>query len=1365
MPPPRLARIRLVAGALLLTGLAFVQSPGNLIADSKLDLAADPGGFLARAAHLWDGGAAFGQLQNQAYGYGWPMGPFFWLGDTVGLDGWVVQRLWLALVLITAFVGAAVVTRALGVRSELACLVAGAAYATSPRLVSIVGGVSIEAWPSALAPWVLLPLVLGAERGSPRRAAALSALAIGMVGGVNAAATAAVLPLGVVWLLSRTSGPRRRALMLWWPIFTFLATAWWLVPLFVLGAYSPPFLDWIESASVTTFPTTPFDALRGTSAWIPYVDSGWGAGNDLLRTPQLIVNSGVLLVAGILGLQARRNPQRLFLVLSVILGMLLVSLGHLGEVRGWFAGTAQSSLDAALAPLRNVHKFDPVIRLPMVVGLGWFLESLLLTRSPPRATGTPRSGPLTATVELVGRHGQRVGGVAVVVIAVLATASPAALGRLAPEGALPQVPDYWKQAADWLEEEPGSGTSLLVPGSSFGSYVWGEPRDEPFQFLARSPWAVRNAVPLAPAGNIRMLDAVEERLAQGQGSPGLAAYLARAGVEHVVVRNDLTRSSDVPDPVLVHRALQDSPGITAVKGFGPTVGGGPTATVDGRRVLVSGGWQSAYPALQVYEVVAPPAAATATTAPMTVVGGPEDLLDLADLGLLNSGPTLLATEGDTRAQPPGPVVLTDGLRDRERFFGRIHDSASAVRFRGSPRRTGNPTSDYLLPGHERWVTRAVALGNARITVSSSAADAGVPGGSRTGFHPYAAVDGDPDTSFLSAPLDSSPTWRLTTAAEVGGSEMQLTGGKAADGGQRVLVRTERGVVGTVPLGPGERRQITLPADGIEWVEVARATGRGALDLAEVSLPGVSARRGLRTPPLPERWGAPDALVLRSDLDARTGCVTVDGQVRCSPEQQRRVSEEPGVLRRRVGLPEARQYPIRVLARLDERNIAPLLAGQLGSVSASSTQYDDLQASALAAVDDDPGTTWLAAQIDEQPRLSFGWLKERQVRGMTLTLDPDAPGRAPRRVRLTWDGGERVVRLDAAGTARWRPFRATSFTAEILAADDAVSLGFDGVGSPLPIGVSEARVKGVPEFPLRFDRPLVSTRCGSGPTLVVNGRWLRTRIVSAAPAVLAGETFEATPCGSATVTLRAGRNRVALRPGDGFLPSAVVLGDIPAASVTTLGEAVTGPTTREFTGSGSAQLVGTPENANPGWTARQGGDRVTPVVVDGWRQGWWSGSEEPIQAQFSPDGPYRAGLVGGGVLVLLLLVGLWLPGRRLSFAPALAPTSLRWAYAALAAVLAAGLLAGWAGAALALAWTALLRTLLAWMPGAAAGLNGALVGLAAVAYTVRPWGSPVTWAGTWQWPAQAVVLAAVGALVVVAGRGRPSRRSAGRSTSQ
>lgn len=1366
---PTRFHLRLFAASVLLIGLACVQDAGMLIADTKFDLVLNPGDFLSRALHLWDAEGAFGQLQNQAYGYLWPMGPFFLLGDLIQLPGWLVQRLWIGLVMVVAFVGAAKVIRALGVRSDVAAIVAALAYALSPRMLTTLGPISIEAWPSALAPWVLLPLVIGAERGSPRRAAALSALAVAMVGGVNAAATFAVLPMGVLWLLTRTPGVRRRTMMIWWPLFTALGTLWWLVPLFTLGAYSPPFLDYIESASVTTIPTNLFDAWRGTSDWVAYVTESWRGGRDLITNFFGPLNSAVLLTLGAVGLILRRNPHRQFLVLSLLTGLLMVTMGHLGAVQGWFAEELRVLLDGSLKPLRNVHKFDPIVRLPMVIGLAWVIESVW---RPLRSRGTSSAEERT-------HRFNRTAFTVLTVVALVGSATPIFAGRLAPTNPVLDVPRYWYETADWLEERAGERNALLVPGSGFADYVWGAPRDEPLQAIADSRWAVRNAIPLTPPGNIRMLDEIEKRISRGAGSAGLVDYLGRVGVRYLVVRNDLRPSEDVPDPAVVHEALATSPGVTRVASFGPDVGGEPSLARDGTRTVINGGAQARWPAVEIYAVPSSAPAVVAETTPV-VVGGPEDLLDLGELGVVGEAPAELAVDRGEAPEAGQPLVLTDGLQQRERFFGRVHDGYSPVWAPGDIRRSGNPVADYDIDPGDRWQTTARLTGAEAVSASSSASDSGAHGGAQPGRLPYAALDGDVTTQWASGILQSSRTWwrvDFERLRDVG--SVVLTAPEDAPGRQRLRLVTDGQQGESFTLDPGETRRVPLGAERAGWLRVENASSleSNQIALAEVQVAGLDVVRRLDLPSLPAGWPSPAAVVLRTLDDARTGCVEVGNSVRCLRSWHRSGEEEAGA-HRRFTVPEATgmQPRLTVRARAGEGLNALLKQGQVITATASSEGIPDPRASASAAIDGDPGTAWSARGSDLRPTLSLNWVGQRTLRGISLRVDAGAPVRQPQKITLVWPGGRRTVELDD-GEATFRPIRTDQLAIRVLEAEDVVSLGFDSFTANLPVGISEVELDGLPLLPsVPSDEPR-TFRCGSGPTVTVNGETRRTRVGASPRQLLSDEAIAAEFCSNDPIQLRRGANQVSMTNSEAFSADSLVLtaagAETDPAAIPLAGPVeLTAPSPVErriqVPDSGAELTLTVRENANPGWSARQQGRSLTPVVLDGWQQGWRLQGSGEVTMRFTPDSTYRAGLaVGAAGFGLLVLLVLWSTRwRKDAGSPSAGPRHLSAPAFAGLGLLGVGFLGGLVGVALALVGGGL--TLLVWRrsPSMAAWLVPPALIVAGAAWVLRPWGDSSGWAGNLGWPIYLTLLVLGAVLSAGVAEGRrlhPFRRMKGSST--
>ncbi|NUO96432.1 MAG: DUF3367 domain-containing protein, partial [Nonomuraea sp.] len=361
-------RLRLLASCLLLGAIAFNTATEKIIPETKLDMAVNPLGFLGRALHLWDG-AYFGHLQNQAYGYLFPMGPFYALFLKLGMESWTVQRLWMSFVLCAAFLGVVQLARALGVGGPHTRVLAGFVYALAPHAQALIGINSSEFLPSAVLPWILLPLVKGA-RGelSPRRSAALSAFAFVFCGGVNAVAELAVLVVPMLYLLTRRGGPVKRRLIAWWLPLVALASLWWAAPLLTLGGYIFSFLPYIETASATTGVTSLVNALRGTSSWLSFLSVDGQVwlpdAHQQSTVPWLIVVTAAVAALGLVGLTLRRLPERTFLLVSVLCGIAVITIGHPGTPH---ERLMLDLLDGPLAAFRNLHKFDALIRLPVAL--------------------------------------------------------------------------------------------------------------------------------------------------------------------------------------------------------------------------------------------------------------------------------------------------------------------------------------------------------------------------------------------------------------------------------------------------------------------------------------------------------------------------------------------------------------------------------------------------------------------------------------------------------------------------------------------------------------------------------------------------------------------------------------------------------------------------------------------------------------------------------------------------------------------------------------------------------------------------------------------------------------------------------------
>ena len=1205
-----------VAALILLWAVALSVSPPLIAEDTKNDLYVDAWGFLRRALHLWDPQVTWGVLQNQGYGYLFPMGPFFAITTTV-LPTWVAQRIWWGLLLTAGYLGMRVLLRGLlasdgtttkeGVRR--AHVLGALAYAASPRVMSTVGGLSSETLPVVMAPWILAPLVL-ADRGrlAPRRAAALSGLAVLTCGGVNAAAVFfAALP-AAVWLLTRHRWWRRA--LTWWSLLAvFLATAWWLGPLVVLGRYSPPFMDWIETSSVVSGPVGLLDVARGTTHWLARLVTPagpwWPAAYDIASTATGIIATTVVAALGLAGLARRDLPERRFLLVTGAVGLVFLALPHAGPFASPAAAWMESLLDGLLAPLRNVHKADPLVRLALAVAMTHALARLAAWRP----DGSEWRRPVAWAMAMLAVF--------------LLMASPLSQG-IATRGAFPDMAAHWRSAGQWLTEHAEDGPALIVPAASFGEYTWGRTIDEPLRPLTTAPYAVRDSVPLTPAGTIRLLDEVEQRLQSGRSIGGAVAALRASGTRYLVLRNDLAAYAAGQPPVTFARsALRDTPGVTWAAAFG-------TSFLDDSGTRVQ--------PVEIYDLG--PAAALVETWPLADLrlasGASEALPDLAEAGV--TGPVIF--DGDlVPAVADLPRLTTDSYRARERFFGGVRgrDASSSL----------TAAEDARVRDYRPWEgsgLRSVRVADLTMSASSSLATNYGLLGLWPAAGPYAAIDGDVATAWATA-FDPHPVLRLDLGAERSVPSVRvvpLTDDTVLGSGlgiaSRIRVATAHGAVESDLSAAGTT--VSLPEGDTRWLEVeVLSTETGpptdvVMGIAELQIPGLEGGSRIRVADAGDR--RPELVVLATGARTPDGCVV--GERGSCLAHQLRTPEEVD-LRRLVPTLPAGHLTLSGTIAVDPRNPPRALTRPTaGDVRTSSASTPAALGGWFALVDGDPSTGWQPGDGDREPWIEVDLAEPTTIHSVSLNSRRGWGDGETVYVVVTIDGSQQTLHVPMSGRIEVGPRVGSRLRVDFMR----------------PVGSSAWRPS-VESF-LINDRELsrgqdtTELSCGQGPTLLLDGQVVLTKAEIPDDA-MAGRDIAWSACGPEVAASDGPHTIDATAPAGFMMRTLVVRGG--AESKQGAGSAHSDAHWRHPAAIQATvepdqidRVLVTTVNSNPGWQASIEGQELVPVVVDGFRQAFVvpAGIGGSTHIEFAPDRPYRWLLGGGALLILGLVVLLLAPSR-------------------------------------------------------------------------------------------------------------------------
>lgn len=1248
--------------------VAILQRPGELIAETKVDLYLDPSRFLSNVLSVWSPTVDLGHVFGAQYsGYAWPMAPWMVAGDALGLPVWLTHRLWIGTLLAVAAVGVVrLLTRLAPERGSLPVGLAGLLYAINPYTTVYIDRTSITLLTYAALPWLLLAV----ERGlrSPRGwrwPVVFGLILTSTGGGVNVAVTA--------WVLL---GPLAFALYMWWlrdidwralwswgwrlALAAGVLQLWWLIPVAIQALAAPNFLPFTEQPGTIWSTTSLSESLRLMGFWTSYVGVGYGgvlAPFQSSATAMLyllpIVIAGLWAGAGGLlsSVLLRRWRYAPFFFMLAVGGLVIMSVG-------WPEGT----------PLRKV-----------VTGVYYRLDTVDAFRTSYKAGALAALGLSVLAglgagtlLERVQRPRARIAAAVATAAIVALAAWPLVTGRAVERQLAFSVPSEWHELANDLEARRDDTRAMQLPGALFGYQRWGGTVDPVLPALTERPTISRWIVPY---GDLRATDLqwlVDGLVSQGRARPGqLASLLDLMSVGTVVLAadGDRARSGEVPVGDGIREVLAQALGRPV--GYGPVVDAAVAAGSPDEPPRTN--------TLLRIERGAPPILSVLPWRPATIVdGGAGGIGGLAAFGQLDPrrplflAPDVEAAELRRQAVEGANLVVSDTNRRR------AYVPSKTVGARGPVLPAGEGLSvDGTMV--DPWVgfadnqTVAELRGIESVTAPSSPQITQFPE-----RRPFAALDGDPATAWLADRTLEQARHRITVrfgrSIDVGSIRL-LPYSDSRAVVRKVSVNGNEFSVGrgwnTLRLSGGPVSELTV---AITEVTEPKDANAGAGGIRELQIPGVRVTERLR-PPVRLTSELRGADISKSSLTYLLDRVSAD-----RPAQQskyvgargaallRDAQDPEPVMRRVLDVPVTRPARVEAWAAVGpqttDAEIDALHAGgrRIGPLSAASSSRFAGQGRFRASGAFDRGPrAWVGEWIAGRSAW-IAWSTPRPVTLGIIRLKPPAGIVTRLPTSVTVAAGSRqfgplpvrsgVVRLP-------RPVRASRFRLTIN--DAAFPASTPGrLRQRRAVGIGEIEGAGIPSVQTSRSAKL-QLACGSA-AIDVGGSTVRLGGTVDRVALDRGRGVLLRECGGRAV-LRTPRTEVTGLSAP-LRVDAVRLYAAPTADATDKSEGggqVTAPGDAGRDGGRTDAAVDVQARAwlsfgqsyNRLWRARcDGRDLGEPVPIQGYANGWpLDRSCKQLDLGFAPQGAVRIGYLISGVGVLAAILLLLLAWRRREEEPA------------------------------------------------------------------------------------------------------------------